>query len=63
MGFWEGLAEAMDSIRHEHEIAAYGRPVTGDIELPQQQEAQPSSWVETVQEAQIIEPPQAEMER
>lgn len=62
MGFWEGLAEAMDDIRHQHEIAAYGREVTGDIQLPQQ-EAQPSNWVETVQEAQTIEPPQAEMER
>lgn len=35
MGFWDGLASAMDDIRHEVEIAAYGRETTGNIELPQ----------------------------
>jgi len=34
-GFAEGLASAIDDIRHEVEIAAYGRETTGNIELPQ----------------------------
>lgn len=59
MGFWDGLAEAMDSVRHEVEQAAYGREVTNDIQLPQQQEpaVEPTSWQEA---AQDIEPPQIE---
>ncbi len=36
-GFAEGLASAVDDIRHEVERAAYGRETTGNIELPQAQ--------------------------
>lgn len=55
MGFYDALAEVMDSVRHEHEIAAYGRQVTGEIELPEQ--AAPSVSVEQVQDVQAMEPP------
>ncbi len=56
MGFWDGLAEAMDDIRHKVvEEPAYGKEVTGNIELPQQQEPpiEPTSWQAA---AQDIEP-------
>lgn len=54
-GFAEGLAGAVDDIRHEVERAAYGRETTDDIQLPQQQEpaVEPTSWQEA---AQDIEP-------
>jgi len=48
-GFAEGLASAVDDIRHKVvEEPMYGREVTGNIELPQQVEAP------------AIEPPQAQ---
>lgn len=48
-GFAEGFAAAVDDIRHEVEIAAYGRTTTGSIELPQA-------------EIPVIEPAQQEIE-
>ena len=67
MGFWDGLASAMDSVRHEVERAAYGREVTDDIQLPQQQEpaVEPTSWeaaAQDIEPAQQPEPPQPSME-
>ena len=36
MSFWDGLASAMDDVRHKVvEEPTYGREVTGNIELPQ----------------------------
>lgn len=34
-GLAEGLASAIDDVRHEFEIAAYGRQTTDDLVLPQ----------------------------
>lgn len=69
-GFAEGLASAIDDIRHNVvEIPTYGREVTGSIELPQQQEPpiEPVSWQQAAEDIQQpqIEPPQPsqEMER
>lgn len=59
-GFAEGLASAIDDIRHQVvEQPMYGQQTTGNIELPQQQEPaiEPVSWQEA---AQDIEPPQIE---
>lgn len=59
-GFAEGLASAIDDIRHQVvEQPMYGQQTTGNIELPQQQEpaVEPTSWQEA---AQDIEPPQIE---
>jgi hypothetical protein len=62
MGFWDGLASAMDDIRHNVvEIPMYGREVTGSIELPKLQEAAieaPASYQEMMQQdVGKIEPP------
>lgn len=61
MGFWDGLAEAMDDIRHNVvEVPMYGREVTNDIQLPQQQAAieAPASYQEMMQQdVGKIEPP------
>ena len=68
MRFWDGLASAMDDIRHNVvEQPMYGREVTGNIELPQQQEpaVEPTSWQAAVQDIEPIqqpEPPQPSME-
>lgn len=69
-GFAEGLASAVDDIRHKVvEEPMYGRETTGDIELPQQQEpaVEPTSWQEAAQDIEQpqIEPPapSQEMER
>lgn len=61
-GFAEGLASAIDDIRHNVvEIPTYGREVTGNIELPQQQAATveaPASYQELMtQDIGKIEPP------
>ena len=48
-GFAEAFASAIDDIRHEVEIAAYGRETTGNIELPQVQ-------APAIEAAQDIEP-------
>jgi hypothetical protein len=72
MGFWDGLAEAMDSVRHEVEQAAYGREVTNDIQLPQQQEpaVEPTSWQDAAKDIEpshndlyCVQQPTQEMER
>ena len=57
-GFAEGLASAIDDIRHNVvEIPMYGREVTGNIELPQQQE-DPASYQELMrQDVGKVEPP------
>lgn len=34
-GFAEGLASAIDDVRHEFETAVYGRQTTDDLVLPQ----------------------------
>lgn len=39
-GFAEGLASAIDDVRHEFEIAAYGRQTTDDLVLPQAAEVE-----------------------
>lgn len=69
-GFAEGLASAIDDIRHQVvEQPMYGQQTTGNIELPQQQEpaVEPTSWQDAAQdiEAPQIDPPQQtqEMER
>ena len=65
MGFWDGLASAMDDIRHEVEIAAYGRETTGNIELPQQQAAiePPTSYQDLMQQDMgKIEPPEPQQD-
>ncbi len=36
-GFAEGIASAVDNIRHEFENSAYGRQTTDDLVLPQVQ--------------------------
>jgi len=70
MGFWKGLTSAMDDIRHNVvEQPMYGKNVTNDIELPQQEPAvEPTSWqvaAEGIEVNQQAEPPQRglEMER
>ena len=70
MGFWNGLTSAMDDIRHNVvEQPMYGKNVTNDIELPQQEPAvEPTSWqtaAEGIEVNQQAEPPQRglEMER
>jgi len=70
MGFWNGLTSAMDDIRHKVvEEPTYGREVTGNIELPQQEPpVEPTSWEAAAQDIepfQQAEPPQRglEMER
>lgn len=69
-GFAEGLASAVDDIRHKVvEEPMYGREVTGNIELPQQQASTveaPASYQELMtQDIGKIEPPapSQEMER
>ncbi len=64
MSFWDGLASAMDDIRHKVvEEPTYGREVTGNIELPQA--AETGKWDGLSQEKGVMqpEPPQPEMER
>jgi len=61
MSFWDGLASAMDDVRHKYEEAAYGREVTGNIELPQAAES--GKWDALSQEKGIIEPEQPEPEK
>lgn len=70
MGFWKGLTSAMDDVRHNVvEQPMYGKNVTGDIELPQQEPpVEPTSWeaaAEGIEVNQQAEPPQRglEMER
>ena len=70
MGFWNGLTSAMDDLRHNLvEQPMYGKNVTGDIELPQQEPpVEPTSWEAAAQDIEPIqqaEPPQRglEMER
>jgi hypothetical protein len=70
MGFWNGLTSAMDDIRHKVvEEPTYGREVTGNIELPQQEPAvEPTSWqaaAQGIEPIQQAEPPERglEMER
>ncbi len=60
MSFWDGLASAMDDTRHKFEEAAYGREVTGNIELPQAAE---TKWDGLSQEKGITQPEQPEPER
>jgi len=40
-GFAEGLASAIDDVRHEFETAVYGRQTTDDLVLPQAAEVEP----------------------
>lgn len=66
MSLWDGLASAMDDIRHKVvEEPTYGREVTGNIELPQAAES--GKWDALSKEQGIIEPeppaPTMEMER
>ena len=66
MSFWDGLASAMDDVRHKVvEEPTYGREVTGNIELPQAAES--GNWDALSKEQGIIEPeppaPTMEMER
>lgn len=70
MSLWDGLASAMDDIRHKVvEEPTYGREVTGNIELPQQEPpVEPTSWQAAAQDIELNqqpEPPQRglEMER
>lgn len=39
-GFAEGLASAIDDVRHEFETAVYGRQTTDDLVLPQAAEVE-----------------------
>jgi len=57
MGFWDGLAEVLDDIRHNVvEVPMYGREVTGNIELPQVEA--PASYQELMQQDMgKVEPP------
>ncbi len=66
MSLWDGLASAMDDIRHKVvEEPTYGREVTGNIELPQA--AETGKWDALSKEQGVIEPeppaPTMEMER
>ncbi len=66
MSFWDGLASAMDDVRHKVvEEPTYGREVTGNIELPQA--AETGKWDALSKEQGVIEPeppaPTMEMER
>ena len=70
MGFWNGLTSAMDDLRHNLvEQPMYGKNVTGDIELPQQEPpVEPTSWeaaAQGIEPIQQAEPPERglEMER
>ena len=69
MGFWQGLTSAMDDTRHKFEESVYGREVTGNIELPQQEPpVEPTSWeaaAQGIEPIQQAEPPERglEMER
>jgi len=66
MGFWDeltqGLASAADDIRHQVvEQGYFGQQTTGDIELPQQQEAAPAqsnAWQDLTQDMGTIQPPE-----
>ena len=62
MSLWDGLASAMDDIRHKVvEEPTYGREVTGNIELPQA--AETGKWDALSKEQGVIEPEQPEPER
>lgn len=67
-GFAEGLASAIDDIRHKVvEEPMYGRETTDNLSLPQQQEpaVEPTSWqtaAQDIEPAQQPEPPQPSME-
>jgi len=61
MSFWEGLTEAMDDIRHTVvEEPFFGRQVTGDIALPEQEPAaqESSKWQDITQDIGTIQPPE-----
>ncbi len=63
-GFAEGLAAAVDDIRHKVvEEPMYGREVTGNIELPQQQEQATAQEREPSHNDLYVQPPSLEMER
>lgn len=62
MSFWDGLASAMDDVRHKLvEEPTYGREVTGNIELPQAAES--GKWDAMSKEKGITPPEQPEPER
>lgn len=76
MGFWdgfaEGLASAIDDIRHKVvEEPMYGRETTGNIELPQQEPpVEQTSWQEAAQDTEpshndqyYVRQPEQDMER
>lgn len=61
MSFWDGLASAMDDVRHKVvEEPTYGREVTGNIELPQAAES--GKW-DAMSKEKGIEPQQPEPEK
>lgn len=68
-GFAEGLADAVDDIRHKVvEEGMYGRETTDDIKLPQvEPAAEVSKWDSFMQDMGEIQPPEPtpdmEMER